>query len=238
MQKTASQYGEAKLEGLKESVTQRRGLLMLADNKIDVVFLATTVAREQDFLPVKVPIMRGILGHRLLLIHKDNQKKFGKIVDLAQLKRQTEAGFVVHWADMKILEHNNIRVQKQPIYENLFVMLSAKRFDYFPRGINEIWDEVITYRDSAPNLVVDKHIVLHYEYPVYFFVNKHNKKLAERIELGLERALKDGSFKRLFLAHHKTILSQAQLAERIQFNLDNPTLPPNTPKIDKSWWLN
>ncbi|MCG9728789.1 hypothetical protein L1D44_02815 [Shewanella sp. Isolate13] len=241
LEKTAAKYGLAKLEPLEQVVSQSRGLVMLQDNQIDVVFLATTKQREQSFLPVKIPIMRGILGLRILLIHRDNIERFAAVANSAtdsfgQFK-QLEAGFVFHWADLAILESNHIPVQKQPNYENLFAMLNAKRFDYFPRGVNEAWRELAEHSKAFPDLVIDKHIALQYEYPVYFFVNNNNGALAKRIEEGLHMALADGSFKRLFLKHHKAQIKQAQLPQRKLFYLDNPTLPAGTPAIDKSWWL-
>ncbi|GIU28589.1 transporter substrate-binding domain-containing protein [Shewanella schlegeliana] len=241
LEKTAAKYGTAKLEPIEQVVTQSRGLVMLQDNEIDVVFLATTKQREQAFLAVKIPIMRGILGLRVLLIHRDNIDRFasvaGSTADSFEQFKQLEAGFVFHWADLAILESNQIPVQKQPNYENLFAMLSAKRFDYFPRGVNEVWREIAEYSKAYPDLVVDKYIALQYEYPVYFFVNKNNTTLAKRIEEGLNRALADGSFKQLFLKHHKGLIKQAQLPQRKLFHLANPTLPASTPEIDKSWWL-
>ncbi|GIU13235.1 MULTISPECIES: transporter substrate-binding domain-containing protein [unclassified Shewanella] len=248
LDKTATKYGPAKLEPLEQVVTQSRGLVMLQENEIDVVFLATTKQREQEFLPVRVPIMRGILGLRVLLIHKDNIDRFAafgrsdvnsaELGSFEQFKQQFEAGFVFHWADMAILDSNNIAVQKQPTYQNLFAMLNAKRFDYFPRGVNEAWREQRENSARYPDLVIEKQIALHYEYPVYFFVNKDNQLLAQRLEEGLSLALNDGSFKQLFLKHHKAQIKQAQLPLRRLFHLDNPTLPANTPVIDKSWWLN
>jgi hypothetical protein len=40
--------------------------------------------------------------------------------------------------------------------------------------------------------------LLHYPQPIYFFVNKSNKKLAKRIKKGLKIAQEDGSFDQLF----------------------------------------
>ncbi len=38
--------------------------------------------------------------------------------------------------------------------------------------------------------------MLPYTGPFYFFVNKNNSNLAERVELGLRRAIDDGRFER------------------------------------------
>ena len=64
-----------------------------------------------------------------------------------------------------------------------------------------------------------------------------NQQLAERLQLGLQRAQADGSLRQLFMQHHGQLLQQAQLSKRRLFLLSNPSLPPGTPKADTSWWL-
>lgn len=156
---------------------------------------------------------------------------------MSQLKEQYKAGFGSQWADMEILRINQIPVIGTVKYSNLFRMLSAKRFDYFPRGINEIWQEVSTMKDSYPNLAVEPKLALYYPYPVYFFVNKANEKLANRLERGLKIAIADGTFKALFLKYHQAMIKQASLQDRRLFTLENPTLAKDTLKPDTSWWL-
>ncbi|MDM8517311.1 hypothetical protein QUF76_14005, partial [Desulfobacterales bacterium HSG16] len=67
--------------------------------------------------------------------------------------------------------------------------------------------------------------------------NKKNLKLADRIERGLKIALKDGTFKKLFLKYHDPVIKQAKLNGRNLFIIKNPTLPAGTPDPDTSWWL-
>jgi len=219
-------------------VTQARGLLLVEQGKIDVVFLATNNDRERRFLAVKIPILRGILGYRVFLIHKESTFDFGQVNRLSELKEKFIAGFGSQWSDMAILKHNQLIVEGLPQYEILFKMLNVQRFDYFPRGINEAWAEVASKGNAYPDIIVEQNIGLYYEFPVYFFVNKTNDILARRIEEGLQRMLKDGSFKKLFLDFHKAIIDQAKLKQRKLFLLENPTIPKGTPEIDTSWWLN
>jgi hypothetical protein len=122
-------------------------------------------------------------------------------------------------------------------YENLFKMLMKKRFGFFPRGINEAWNELNSKGKTYPDLAVEKYLALYYPFPIYFFVNKNKPELAQKIEHGLEIALEDGSFKKLFFEYHDTIIKQANLNDRIVFRLTNPILPKGSPEIDTSWWL-
>lgn len=218
-------------------VTQARLLTFLEQNKINIVFLPTTKEREEKYLPIKIDILKGIIGYRILLIHKDNEAKFSSINSLDILREHFTAGFGSHWADMEILEANRLKITGVVNTKNLFTMLENKRFDYFPRGINEIWQEIENQKPIHPNLTIEKSIALYYPYAVYYFVNKNNIKLSKRIEKWLLLALEDGSFKKLFMSYHKDFLQKANLKNRRLFKLNNPTLPANTPKIDTSWWL-
>ncbi|MCP4110300.1 MAG: amino acid ABC transporter substrate-binding protein [Desulfobacteraceae bacterium] len=223
LESTAGSDGPFSLEPVKTDMTQGRALVYLEEGKnVDIASLATNAGREKRFLVVRIPILRGILGYRVFIIHKENLKKFSEIETLEQLKTNFKAGFGLHWADMKILKHNNIPVEGVSEYKSLFRMLSSRRFDYFPRGINEAWKEISEMGSKYPNLTVEPNIAVYYPYPVYFFVNKQNLKLADRIERGLKRVTKDGSFEKLFLKYHDAVIRQADLKNRKMFVLKNP----------------
>ncbi|WP_354624339.1 hypothetical protein [Psychromonas sp. MME2] len=238
MDKTIESDGPYSLAPLDIKMPQSRGLRFLAKGeKVNVVFLPTNRERESTFLAVKIPILRGLLGYRISIIRKQSLPDFAKIESIDQLIAEYKAGFGNQWADMDILRINNIPTVGTTEYENLFSMLDAKRFDYFPRGVNEAWHEISQREKRFPALTVDPYIALYYPYPVYFFVNKSNLKLADRIERGLNLALQDGTFKALFLKHHAAIIEQAALHNRKIFILKNPTLSEGTEDPDSSWWL-
>lgn len=239
LEKTVDNYGPFGLvpyEGSAE-ITQARGLYELEKNNYDVAFLPFSHERDKRFLPVRIDIMKGLLGLRLFLIHKDNEDKFKKIIDFQQLKDGFSAGFCDQWSDIEILKANGIKVASTSAYTNLFPMLSYKRFDYFPRGIGEIWKEMEMYGSSYPNIAIEKQLALYYPMPVYFFVNLDNKALAKRIEEGLLKAENDGSFKRLFLDEHKEALEKVDLANRRIFKMFSPDLKSGIPEPDTSWWM-
>ena len=238
MEKTLNSHGPYVLVPFNETVTQKRGLHMLKKNKgVNVAFLASNRVREKEFLSVKIPMLRGVLGYRVFLIKNINEGKFSNIQSLQELKDTMVAGFGSQWADMAILTSNEIPVTGSVRYEALFGMLSKNRFDYFPRGINEAWLEIENKKDKYPSLMVEPTMALYYPYPVYFYVQKQNTSLAKRISDGLQLALQDGSFKQLFLKFHKALIDRAQLANRRFFVLDNPNLTSDTPHPDTSWWL-
>ena len=235
---TLESHGPYKIAPTTESITQARGIDLLERKEgVDVAFLPTTKERELKLRAIKIPILRGILGYRVLLIHRDDQAKFASIYSLDELREHFRGGFGSQWADMAILKQNQLKVVGIAQYESLFSMLEVKRFDYFPRGINEAWKEIELQHASYPHLMVEENLALYYPYPVYFFVHKNNLYLADRINLGLQMALSDGSFKALFMAYHQDFIEQAKLTGRRMFILSNPTLPEDTDSPDTQWWL-
>lgn len=226
---------------LKENqgtINYGRGMHFLEQGKIDFAFFATNDGLESRFLPVKIPILNGILGYRLNLIHKDTQAAFKNVKTLQELTSQFMAGFNHHWPDKSVLIENKMPTVFSSNYKSLFKMLNVKRFHYFPRGINEVWKEQETHVTRAPNIIVDSHLAFFYPYPVYFFVNKDNTELAETIERGLNMILADGSFKQWFIAYHKPYLDRAKITSRTLIPLVNPDLPTgfDLDNFDTSWW--
>jgi ABC-type amino acid transport substrate-binding protein len=180
-----------------ENVTQNRGLSLLESGAIDVIALGTNAEREAQLLPVKIDILRGIVGFRLLVIRAADQKRITQMDDVS-LRKQLIFGLNSQWADLPIMRANGFSVITSSDYENLFVMLAANRFDAFPRGLNEARRELDERKQNYPQLAIEKSRALYFPYPVYFWVNKNNVALAKRIELGLNRSLADGSFRKLF----------------------------------------
>jgi len=138
------------------------------------------------------------------------------------------------WGDLPLYAENDLDVVTSVHYDNLFKMLKEDRFDYFHRGINEIWGELGRYPND---FVVADDIMLYYPQPVYFFVSKHRPELAKKIEQGLMIALEDGSYKALFLTYYEYTITRANLDARKLIILKNPTVPAGSPPINTEWWM-
>jgi hypothetical protein len=222
------------LRAYREDVSQNRAMELLHDHAIDVIALGVSPERMSRLLPVRIDILRGILGYRILFVRADEQSKI-KAMDDERLRRNLLFGMGAQWADVPIMQSNGFRVETSPGYENLFDMLEAGRFDAFARGLNEINREAVSVLPKYPNLVVESSKALYYPYPVYFFVNRENVSLARRIELGLKLALADGSFRRLFLQDHGRDIALQHLKLRHVICLRN-SLPDHAMPPDTSWW--
>ena len=215
------------------AMNQERQVLELeAGRSIDVGPIPSSAEREARLLPIMIPLNKGVLGWRLGLIRKGEKASFEGVQTLDDLKRVRLAQGQ-EWPDTQILKANGIDVITAPRYEGLFKMLIGKRFDYFPRSVMEIWDE---QENNASTLEVEPHLALHYFYDAYFMVNRRNTRLAHDIEAGLEKAIADGSFDRLFQQYYGERLRKAHLETRTVIELRNPLMTPGTPTNRPELW--
>lgn len=202
--------------------------------ELDVVWTFTTPDREQSLLPIRIPIDRGLLGWRLLLINAADVERFAKLDNAEQL-RSLRSGQGHDWPDFPILKANGFNVSPSSSYPGLFAMLQRQRIVYFPRSLTEIESEVRAHRDQS--LVVAPRWVLHYPAPLYFFVSKEKPALAAAIERGLLIAIKDGSMRRLFQQHFGAAIEHAGLRQRTVLTLTNPYLTAATPLQRTDLWF-
>ncbi|WP_348708752.1 transporter substrate-binding domain-containing protein [uncultured Pseudoalteromonas sp.] len=220
-----------------KDISNARILNDVKNNQLDVMWSMTSTQLEQDYQAVYIPLFRGLLGMRVAIVKAQNRELFSSVNSLQDLKRFT-AGQGKTWPDTKILKANQLPVVTTLKYPNLFPMLEGERFDYFPRGVNEPWDEIANH--SELNLTVEPHLVIKYTAPLYFFVNKNNHTLHKQLNDALKEMIEDGTFNAMFLADSQvqTVLSKANLSSRRVIELDNPTLSSNTPNKNSPLWFN
>lgn len=224
-----------RLEPYADDVTQNRGMLLLQSGTIDVIALGTNAERESQMLPIRIDILRGIVGFRVFVIRTADQVRIARMDEQA-LRKQLTFGLNSQWADLPILRANGFTVVTSSSYENLFGMLAAGRFDAFTRGLNEASRELHERKQNYPQLAVEQTKALYFPYPVYFWVNKENTALAQRIERGLKLSLADGSFRKLFESYHAAEIEMLAKEKRHIVRLANPILPAETAEPDTRWW--
>jgi hypothetical protein len=190
--------------------------------------------RNSLFMAIKIPLFKGLLGMRVLLIRKEDQPTFDKIETLDDLGRFV-AGQGAHWPDTKILRNNGLRVVTAMESKYLLKMLKGKRFDYFPRGVVEAWYEDDLNKNSS--LTVEKNILLIYTSDLYFYVSGDNQELAKRIEDGLQMLIDSGEFDRYFYNHPrvKSSLDQLESRQRRVFYLDVDAAE-SIPHLNNNYW--
>jgi hypothetical protein len=217
------------------SMEQERALVNLERNeRLDVVWSMTSHEREQRLLPVRIPLDKGLFGWRIALLPSSRAQLLQGVRSIDDL-RQFSAGQGHDWPDSAMLRSNGLPVTLSSSYGSLFRMLQAQRFDYFPRSVIEIWDELESPRGQQ--LVSDPYVLLRYPAAMYFFFSHQRPELAETVRQGLEIAIADGSFERLFQQHFASSLQRAQLDQRQLIELQNPQLPSATPLQRRELWF-
>ncbi len=204
--------------------------------QLDVMWSMTSQSLEQDYQAVYIPLFRGLLGMRLAIVTQQNAELFKHVSSIADLKR-FRAGQGKTWPDTTILKENGLNVVTTLKYPNLFPMLEGGRFDYFPRGVNEPWDEIVNHQEL--NLTVDPYVLLKYTAPLYFFVAKENAQLAQKLTQSLNQMIEDGSFNSMFFSDSQVqmVLQKANLKQRIIIPLSNPNLSSMTPLSRTELWF-
>lgn len=234
LNKTKDQEGPFRIEAEKATV-QSRTIEMIKQGHLSLIMTMTSHEREEELLPIRLPIYKGLYGYRVFLIRKQDQYKFNSIQNIDELKKLW-AGQGHDWPDLKILKDNGFRVVGSSSYSGLFEMLQKGRFDYFPRGVHEPWKEIADH--PSKDLMVEQHLVIHYPAPGYIFVSRSNIELAKRLERGFRLAIEDGSFDSFFYSHPDIVkvLDSSNLDKRLIFQIDNKLLTPLTPLDEEDLW--
>lgn len=236
LEKSEPEYGPFDLQPVVLPMWQDRQLQSLNSGVLDVVWTMTTQAREEEYLPVRIPLMRGLIGFHIPLILKSSRSSFSAPENAEPLMKKV--ALQGHdWPDVQILRHNGYRVQTTSIYENFFALLQKQGVDYIPRGLLEGFYEINKLNQDV--YMLETRNMLVYPTAIYFFTSQHNAHLAMRIESGLRIAQADGSFDSLFLGYqmHKPMFAMRPMRERFVHCLSNPLLPSNFPINDASLWM-
>ncbi|ODN41796.1 hypothetical protein BGC07_00875, partial [Piscirickettsia litoralis] len=186
----------------KTPMTNLRKLQSLRSGTIDVIALPTSKTLEAEFLPIRFPLMRGLLGYRALLENKDYIK--GKPF------KSYRFGQGRGWTDVKILENNGFNVVLSQDYASLFPMLNYRRIDFFPRGVSEALNEYKAHHAKFKNIAINKHYMLYYPFVVYFFVKKEDVHLHDSILAALNNFKKSGEFEKYFQKHNGQYVNYIQ----------------------------
>jgi hypothetical protein len=217
-------------------LSKGKALDRLEDNReINIVWGMTNVQREKDLLPIRIPIFKGLIGWRLLLIRQDMAVRFTYIQQFEHLVKLSPLQGR-DWPDTKILQSNGFEVITERTQMSLMKMLSRAQGDFFPRSIIEIWEE-LAKSDLENQIQVQPSLGIRYPAAIYFFVNKKSVPLANLIKKGLEKAIENGTYEVLFVENYKAYIDKAQIEDRTFYQLENAFLPEETPLDRKELWF-
>ncbi len=209
----------------------------ITSGNVDITWANAQYEQHAHMSPIRIPILKGLLGHRIFLIREGEQDRFNTIDSLEELKR-IPLGQARFYNDTDILKQANMNVIDPVKHESLFKMLEGGRFEFFPRAVHEPWQEISAHQDLP--LTIEENILLVYPYALYFYVGANNAELQATIETGFRAAIEDGSFDQLFFSHPlvKTALEKSRFASRKVFRIDNPHISANDYREQSELWLN
>lgn len=225
-------YGDYSLVSSVKMTQARavRDVQMGRRKTVRLIDVATNPTREKELRAIPIPTQEGLTGYRVCLIAKGTASEFAGI---KSYKGITAHGIVFgqgsDWPDTQILRANGLRVVSQSRFQTLFPMLERHRFNCFPRSVTEVLDDLRRYGGNG--IEVEPHLLFTYPLPSFFFVNRDDKRLAARIELGLDRAHRDGQYKAYFAHYIQPVLDKLHLSQRTVIRLNNPNLTPRSMHI-------
>jgi hypothetical protein len=226
MERTVPEFGPYTIEYADIHMERPRLLEALKDGKlINVTAYPADAKWLKALRAVPVPTDMGLQSWRIALIDSKNQDRIRKLALPQGLKEMT-AGVGAVWVTRASLHENGFHYVTGSNYIGLFDMLIAGRFDYFPRGVNEIFQEYDQRKQAFPQLAIEESIVLHDNIPSMFFVSPRNPRLYQRILAGMEALLNDGTLERFVLEHHRSSLQRAKLCNRRRIDLPNKDVDP------------
>lgn len=204
-------------------------------DQADVTYFPTNIKAEQQLIPIRIPLYKGLMGYRILVIQKEYQARFDKFTSLAQLKAIPQ-GAGTRWRTTKIFEHHDFNYITADRTSSLLKMLDANRFLYTTRGLIEVPETISALQSVHTNLKIEDSQVIYTELPVYFFVAKHRTDLATKIQDGLNHIVENGEFDKIFDRFFNTIPTSLNLDKRTIHHIENPFLSDETKTNAKSFW--
>ena len=201
-------------------MNESRSKTNLLNDVYDVHWLNAQPSLDKDLEAIRIPLCKGLTGWRILFIRPENQKEFSIVKNLKELNNYT-AGHGNDWPEAIRYESLQLPQKLSGSWKGLFYMLKQKRIDYLSRSALEIYDE----EDAFPELglKIESRLVLHYPETYYFYVNRNNQQLAKDIKVGLERAITDGSFDKVFNQYFSEKLKRLHLDKRRVIEMPTPT---------------
>ncbi|QRK81557.1 hypothetical protein JM642_12840 [Shewanella sp. LZH-2] len=219
---TNNDFGVASIQISDDIMSRNRIFRGLLEGKtVNVIAEASNSQWDEQLIPIKIPIRKGIQGFRVFIIKKQNLSIMANINTLAQLMA-LDTGSGSQWSSKAAMQNAGFNVIESIQYDNLFNMLSMGRFVTFGRGINEAFKEVELFKSRYPDLVVDNHILLHIPLATYYYVAPDQPRLASRIQEGLKRVIANGKFDELFYQRHCDFLLKSNINHRRVFKINNP----------------
>ena len=232
---TQAQYGPYLMSLDAPPMPRKRALEILRKGKHINTYISPIIPAWLDqTIVIKIPIRRGIIDYRLLLVYKDQLPVFSNITTVESL-RKFKAGSVAGESFTAVLRKAGFNLVTASSYDGSFSMLENRRYDWLSRGVHEIFDELGARKNSIEHVVIEPTLAIKTQLPTIIYVSPNEPRLAERLEKGLSIIAENGTLKALFDQYYQDDIKRAKLGTRRILNIDNPFIPegflPENPKL-------
>jgi len=221
---TVESHGPYKLVKTPIGLNYKRAMEFAKKGTFPNFFMRNVVSQDalQALTAVKFPVERGITGYRVAFIKPNLQEEIGQVENISDL-RKYDIIQGIGWPDNLILRANGLRVLAGPSFSSIRDMVVNDRAQLFLRGVSEILQEYQQQADDIP-LAIEKNLLIYYPFPRLLFTAKENTEAANRVEIGLLNACKNGSFTELWEKYFRENLEKLNLKSRKTILLKNPFL--------------
>ncbi|TRY29926.1 amino acid ABC transporter substrate-binding protein [Aliiglaciecola sp. M165] len=222
---TKETYGEYEIVENSQRMNISRAFRELEKGEnLTLTFAHTREEFEQKALVVRVPLRRGIDAFRLLVVKKGQEKNFSNIKSLEELK-PFKVGLSPNWSTYKIMQENGFDIVDSPNYATMLKMLERGRFDFVPRALNEVYDELKRYQAVSDGLVVVPDIALYIPSVSFMFVSPKEPRIFQRLNSGLHAMSINGQLQDLLDKYHRDSVLKAKIQNRHIITLEHSEFP-------------
>ena len=223
---------------------QTRREMLLQDGHYDIDWLGASKEIEGRATPIRFPIFRGLLGHRVFITNKETSKTLKRGMPFDELKNykliQGQG-----WGDVAILKDGGFsKVRTIANFENIFNMIDLARVDLFPRAIIEPYGELRSrcnldnkYVCTDKNMRIDDKLLLIYKLPMLYFVSPERQDIIKLLNTAFEEHYND--YLTFFNNHPLIKDALSKLKGRSIYHIkENSSLSEETNMIADKYWLN
>lgn len=234
---TEATFGPYEYHVLDVSMNRRRALISLINGAPNNIYIAPGNKEwDEKTLPIAIPIRQGLLSYRLLLVNKEDVAKFSAVNTLDDLKQLT-AGLRSGWVTADIFKQLAFKTEISQTFEGLFLLLQNRRFDYLPRSVYEIYDDLAQRPEILANVVIEPTLALLLPMPTYIYVSPKEPRLAKRLEAGLKLMVNNGELQTILTKHYGEAINKAKLKDRKMIEIPNPYFTLTEELKNSPMWL-
>ena len=176
---------------------------------------------EVDFLPVRVPIFRGLSSYLYVWVREEDLDKFSDVKTFEDMRKFSILQGT-NWSTIPLLEAEGLEV-RSGAFLNLTKMLARGRADaLFFAAIDS--QKLLDLNAEELGLVPLPDVLVYHPLDQYIYVDKCSEDLHDALFAGLESAVKDGSHEALLreYAESSGVYERVTSGEYSLLELGNP----------------